>query len=306
MQKIKHELLSRIIESTLTRYQIDFLLCLIQKSDARGQVSGVYYLDIHKEIGCGVSTVYVIVKELEKKGFIKVSKSDSKDMDITILGNDFTDENGNIVYKNYLDINKKIMHDREFKKLGAVEKKAALYLMRRCITGKVWLQTGNVFNILSDLLKSNNTKNRKKDKSNIHISVRAAKACMKVLKKWFNMGVRKNKQKNMDVINILKETASGKPKVQKHKKGKLVQENAYAMFYYHRHFVKTICRRAGIATSPLNLNDTADLIQQYERTAISVGKDIFDLIKAAILNNCGETLKSIAVHKALKESIKQF
>lgn len=306
MQKVKYKLLDKIIKSTLTRCQLNFLLCLLQKCDARGQIKGVYYLDIYKEIGCGVSTVYVIIKELEKKGFITINKSDSRDMDITILGNDFTDEKGDIVYADYLDLNKQILHDPEFKKLGAVEKKAALYFLKRCPKEeKVWFKTGNLFKILSQLIESNNTKNRKKDKSNIHISARTAKACMKVLKKWFNVGIRVNKKKDMDVVNILK-GAIDKPKVQKHKRGKLVNETAHALFFHHRHFVKTVCRRAEIVTSPLNLNDTAELIQQYERIAISVGKDIFNLIKTAILSTCGETLKSIAVHKALKESIKQF
>lgn len=300
MQRIKFTLLQRMLKESLTRFEFDFLIYLVQRCDHNGMVEGIYYLDVKDEIGCKTSTFYLILKNLEEKNYIKIARRDRNDMDIILLDNKFAlTAEGEIDYRDYLNINKAIFGDNEYKKLRVGAKKVILYFLLRLGAGrkpKEWQH--DIIENLSDVIRTDkidmellrSTGKRERMKA----STRVIKKYFDLIKKWFNVEYKANKLKDKDAYSIKKD-ADAKQKVIKKKGGKLVNENAYALFFRDKHLVHVICRRNGIKHTKQNLINAAQLINQYGKKAIEEGKNILHIIENAILN-CGDTLNSRSVH----------
>ena len=291
MQKIKYELIKRIIKEPLTSLEFNFLLYLAKICDQKGEVSGIYYSSIKKELECSSAKFYQLRDSLTDKGFITWEKNHGADIDIKLIGNDFTVD-GEVVYKDYLNINISILNDKSFLALRVGAKKMALELIKRAIAGqnnKIWYIPYNQY---------------KKYATMINVSIRMITSYFNDLKKWIHIGHNiQSKNKLYDVVTILA-GAVKTPQCIGTKRGQCKSIEIYPEQYQHQHMVETFCRRNKIKTNKLNLRDTAGLMQQYYKAAKELGKSIFNMLVKAISNTSSGELNSISVHKALINIIK--
>lgn len=129
---IKVEIVPGIFEEreipNVTATEIDLLLYLSKIEDTFGNVKGLYYKDVCKDLDCCKQTFYNALKGLETKGYIAINFNykEQKYWDLTILNNIFTNEKDD--KKSYLNTNKKIFYTTEFRNLKANEKKLVIHL----------------------------------------------------------------------------------------------------------------------------------------------------------------------------------
>ena len=146
MNKMKRNLVFKILNSNITSYEFDLIIFLTTIQEEDGTVASIYYKNIKDNLKCSVATVYNIINGLEKKGFVKKEKNSphGEDFNIRILDNDFSkdifpvknDNNGEIIdwkkkYTDYIDTDFVFLYNSEFRKLPLGAKKLALYYLQR-------------------------------------------------------------------------------------------------------------------------------------------------------------------------------
>lgn len=292
MQKIKFSLVNRIINENITSLEYDFLLYAAKVCDEKGSIKGLYYAELAKELHCCNAEFYLLRDNLTKKGFIKWEKKDGSDIDITLIDNNFIDDNGQIIYKDYLNTNISILNDKAFLQLPVGAKKVALELLKRFSASqnnKLWYSAFNLCKVFVKL---------------IGVSYRTIKNYFKILKKWISVGYNViANQKKYDIVTLLKNAMTVPQMISTNKK-KCKSQKAYPEFFAHKHFIKMFCRRFKIMNEEINLNDTAKLIQQYKGFAKEIGKNTYDIICKAILNTKDLMLNSKNVHNSLRNILK--
>lgn len=299
MQKIKRELYDKIIQSNLSKLEISLLFYLAKRCDAHGEVKGIYYAEVSEEIGCYVATFYDIRNSLLEKGFITCTKNNSADIDMTLIGNSFMDENGQEEYKNYIDINIAIFQDQNFFKLKAGAIKVAMELIKRVAAQEGITASNSLYWNAEDAEKRRKLFYKHGNiqltlAKCIHVGVRMIQKYLTLLQKW--IGTYQSKEGSHDVITVMK-SALGYEEYQVSPKKK---KRSYAERVTYLHFVKTICRRNKIKAEEQHLSDTADLIRQYATKAKESSKNIFLQISKAILYTRTNMLNSYNVHSTLR------
>ncbi len=127
--KIKHANLNKIINKC-TGKEIDFILDIAQYQDEQGNIKGIDYKTICKNINICKSTFFKFLLELQKKEIIEINylEQEYSFWDVKIIDNDFSDEES---YKEgYLNINNDFLHSKEFLKLTKGEKIIVLNLFK--------------------------------------------------------------------------------------------------------------------------------------------------------------------------------
>lgn len=74
MNKMKRNLVFKILNSNITSYEFDLIIFLTTIQEEDGTVASIYYKNIKDNLKCSVATVYNIINGLEKKGFVKKEK----------------------------------------------------------------------------------------------------------------------------------------------------------------------------------------------------------------------------------------
>lgn len=298
MRKIKTELYNWIIsDKTLSRLELRLLFWLAAHQDEKGNVTGIYFKDIADELHCSVSGFYRVRDSLTEKEYITWDKSDSADMDIKLYDNDFVVD-GEIVYKNYVDIDIAMFRDDKFFEIKAGAIKLAMYFVKRIAAAgavtmtnsksgvpkeaeskrKLWY---NPLNLLSDIKAKLFCKDN-----------RSAKEYMEELKPWIQEGFVQSEGSKYRVVTVLKKSI-----LKSEGKKEYPEKDA------NEQCVKMFCRRNKIEHNKKNLKDTADLIWQYRKYA-ALGKfNIRTLLCKAIENTCSTVLNSYNVHKSLRNLI---
>ncbi len=134
MRKLKAEVIHNLIAAHPTSKEVDFIVWISRYQDSAGLVRGVYYKSVCEELQISPQTFYNVLRGLEVKGVIEVSKDNtySGDWDIRIIDNDYSKEPVRRGQKadNYLDMGKEIFYNREFFQMKAKEKlMTMLYIM---------------------------------------------------------------------------------------------------------------------------------------------------------------------------------
>lgn len=167
MNKMKRNLVFKILNSNITSYEFDLIIFLTTIQEEDGTVASIYYKNIKDNLKCSVATVYNIINGLEKKGFVKKEKKSphGEDFNIRILDNDFSkdifpvknDNNGEIIdwkkkYTDYIDTDFVFLYNSEFRKLPLGAKKLALYYLNRYVssgkekTDRFWYSSKHYLN----------------------------------------------------------------------------------------------------------------------------------------------------------------
>lgn len=291
MRKVKYNLYNKIEnDSTLSRLELCFLFYLLSHQDEYGGVTGLYYKDVIQTLGCSVSGFYLVRDSLVKKGYIKWDKSATCDMDIIIFDNNFA-ENGRVEYRDYVDINISIFNNKSFFKCKAGAIRTAMYLVKRTAAA------GAVTQANSHACDSKEAESKRKLwfkgrqdietlKSIIGVSVREIKEYLKQLKEFISNARVQKDGKYYQVFTV-------------HKKS-LVHPAGYAEQKHNRQVIRSFCRRNRIEYEEKHLNDTADLIRQYQKTADTAGVGMLTYLCLAIQNACSTVLNSYNTHRALR------
>lgn len=311
MQKIKRDLYDRLILEKLSKLELAFIFLLAKNCDENGNVEGIYYAETSKKLNCSEAMFYLLRDSLEKKKFISWTKNNSADIDVKLLGNEFTvDENNEIEYKEYIDINIEIFNEPKFFECKAKAIQLMLYIVK-CVASKGAITLANTKSANPRIAQSKRTiwtddidKKYKELASLLGVTRRAIKEYIIDLAKWMevkksNDNVTNDKHKDKDIIVVLKD-ALIKPKYQANKNSKKNEKNIYPERYRYLHFISTIVRRNKIISDKNNISDIADLIFQYIKISKDKNKDIFTIIKRIVCNNEMVELNTFKVQAYLK------
>lgn len=93
MQKLKYSLVEKLIAAKVTNMELLFIISIGQFQNERGEVIGVYYRKICDMMNCSVQTYYNVLRSLQEKRIIEVTKKTESDCDILIQDNSFEDGN---------------------------------------------------------------------------------------------------------------------------------------------------------------------------------------------------------------------
>lgn len=132
MYKLKNTYIDRMVSNRLTSKEIDFILHIAMYQDDTGCVISVYYKDICTSIGVSNQGFYNILNSLRDKNMISYEKKHRADIQVTLLGNDFSNRN---FEKGYLKVAETDFGAKKFQELKAGAKLLYLY-MQRFTSGK--------------------------------------------------------------------------------------------------------------------------------------------------------------------------
>jgi hypothetical protein len=129
--KIKLSTLNKI-EKKATGDEIDFLIYIGQFQNDIGQVKGIYYIDVCRNIGICNSNFFKILSSVEKKGLVRVNYENENNhglWNIDILNNIFSCEDD--FKQGYLNLNYYILHTKYFYNLTKSEKIVVMHFLTR-------------------------------------------------------------------------------------------------------------------------------------------------------------------------------
>lgn len=127
MYKLSNDYIDKMISNHLTSKEIDCLLYIARMQDESGKIYSVYYKEVCEQIKISVQKFYDIIKSLESKNLIMTEKTGTVDIRITLIGNDFTNQD---YEKGYYKVVKIDHLSDDFLKLKAGSKLLYLYMQR--------------------------------------------------------------------------------------------------------------------------------------------------------------------------------
>jgi len=259
VQKLRYEILDKLIESNVTSTEIDFLIYVSRYQNDSGIARGIYYKDLCSELGISFQSFYDLKASLSTKGIIKAEKHSYFDWDIEILDNDFSnvdyeevDENGKKKVK-YINTNHNIFYQKEFYGLKANEKILAMDFMKNCLSGygSHDIGTQNFYDKYTNLLG---------------VTKRMLQSYMQALKCFFSIGIKDKKYWITPLANVRRKFGA-KTEIET----------------YRGHIGEIICRRSKIKTvKEQEKKDTVDLLKQYLKSVNGQIDKLEDLLFIAV------------------------
>lgn len=144
MQKIKTKVLHSWLEKNLTSAEMSFLMYVSHYQNEAGTAIGIYYREVCRTLEISVQTFYNLLESLQKKEIISIQRVSDIDYDVTILGNDFSDQN---YQEGYVNTNRRVFYTKDFLTLKAPEKLMLVELMRAayCNNGRFIIEKGKFY-----------------------------------------------------------------------------------------------------------------------------------------------------------------
>lgn len=248
MQKLRNEVVNKILRAHLSKAEIDVLLEISHYQDENGTAYGVHYRDVCNAVGISVDTFYWALHGLCEKNLITAKKAAYGDWDIEIIGNNFVGKKP----LGYVSTGHDIFFNKEFLKLKANEKLIALFLIMSVgADGKKTYHKdlGDFYQFFCEAL----------DIKKLTLS-----RYLHRLKAFFNIRYDKN--------IILIKPGSDVEKWQAPKDNEILAE----------HIMKVAVRRNKATSSSEILKETAALIGQYARICREKSKNICAVFLSAV------------------------
>lgn len=234
VQKLKNRVVDKMLQSHLTKAEVDFMLEISHYQDDTGKIYGVYYKSICDAIGISYQTFYVTIDSLVAKGLINCERSRYGDWNIVICDNDFSYRDA--TKEGYVSTAHKLFTQRSFHRLKAKEKLLALQLVKICGTsGHYYININEFYKKYAEMLE---------------VSIRSIQIYLGKLKEFFSVVLCKKNywmKAKQDVINntdSYRETDVEK---------------------FSKHLGKVACRRNKVSYTMKNFKDTIDLIRQHSQ-----------------------------------------
>lgn len=288
MQKLKYNVLDKLILNNVTSAEIDFLLYVSRYQNDKGVSKGIYYRNMCKEIGISFQSFYDLKTSLTEKRIIKAEKNSYYDWDITILDNDCSDPES--YQEGYINTNHNIFYSSDFYSMKAGAKLLAMEFMKISFSGR------GCYNIGSSKFYDKYTKIFK-------VTKRVIQNYMQDLKSFFSIGL---KEKQYWITPLAK--------VRRNIGSRTEASN------YRSHIGDVICRRGKIKSVTKDaLKDTVDLLKQYKASVNGEVEVLEELLVQAIkksLEKANEGIRNTSkwirelkpklVHKYLIEQLKEY
>lgn len=128
MQKLKNQVVDKMMRSHMTKAEVDFMLELSHFQDDKGKILGVYYKNVCTAIDISYETFYVTLDSLVNKGLLRKEKACYGDYDIVILNNDCSYPGAH--QEGYVNTGIDLFYNQDFKKLKAGEKLLAMQFLK--------------------------------------------------------------------------------------------------------------------------------------------------------------------------------
>lgn len=251
MQKIRNNVLERLMKACLSRAEIDFILYISHYQDDSGRVIGLYYKNVCKALEISYQTFYDVLRNLEKKGIISAQKAFYGDWDVTILDNQFEKE-----YSGYISTGNDIFINKDFLKCKAKEKLLAMEFLKIVKNP----QNGGKYCISRE-------KFLEKYGAILHVTKRILMRYLQSLKRFFSIGLKAGKY----FIRLKKEYAE---KEISKKDKELIKE----------HVSGVVFRRQKATYTENEFRDTAQLLIQY---ASRLGDGLIQKFGEAVAESIG-------------------
>lgn len=275
--RIKYSLLPKL--RNLTNREMDFFLYIARYQDRRGFVVGVHNKAVCRATGMCKQSFYTSMRGLAEKGVITYDRNDN-DYDIMILGNDFAYENA--WKEGYINLQRKVFHQKKFQTLKANEKYLLMELLKRTNESSktsFHIYTKNFYRKLTELLG---------------VTKRVIRSYLHSLRRFFSVGIRDGQY----YITYLHSVFGPKEETMR------IDNQDY------EHFVKVHCRRKRIEYTDQELHDTAWLLKEYRDRYKDVDlslQELREMLAEAIGRSVEQKASSMRrlnakyVHKLLRE-----
>lgn len=258
MQRLSLGILEKMFREKLTGCEISFLLCVSRYQDKGGQVRGVYYKELSREMGCSYPCFYAAMRSLEGKGFISLEKNSYFDYDITIHGNDYrandiyADGAENARRKPYVNTRHEIFYKRTFHKM-----KPGAQLMAMDFMGVARL-SGGVHSIRVENFF-------KKYQVLLGVTARTLRVYITQLKEFFSIGIKNGKYWI-------------RPKAGAYRDGGNTEADNF-----NEQQIRMVCRRNRIqAADEKEVGEVRTLVRQYGKKAAAAGRDALATVLEAV------------------------
>lgn len=228
--RIKYSLLPKL--RNLTNREMDFFLHIARYQDRSGFVVGVHNQAVCRATGMCKQSFYTSMRGLAEKGVITYDRNDN-DYDIMILGNNFAYENA--WKEGYINLQRKVFHQKKFKALKANEKYMLMEFLKRTNESSktsFHIYTKNFYRNFIGFLG---------------VTKRVIRAYLHSLRRFFSIGI-KNGQYYITYRHSVFD-----PK----------EETIHIDDQDYEHLVKVHCRRKRIEYTDQQLHDTAWLLKEY-------------------------------------------
>lgn len=288
MQKLRYNVIEKLIANNVTSSEIDFLLYVSRYQNEKGIAKGIYYRDLCKTLGVSFQTFYDLKASLCVKGIIKAEKNSYYDWDITILDNDCTDPAS--YQEGYINTNHDIFYNPTFFTMKSGAKILAMIFLKISFSGR------GSYNIGVSKFYDKYTKL-------LGVTKRIVQNYMQLLKSFFSIGI---KEKQYWITPLAKVYRSN---------GARTEANNY-----RNHLGNVICRRGKIKQyTNAALKDTVDLLKQYTGSVNGQSGLLEELLVNAVRKSVERAnegvknttkwireLKPKLVHKCLLDELREY
>lgn len=270
MSKLCSRVVYKLIDKNCTSKEIQFMLFLAQYQDKDGICHGIYYKDAMNETPCCKQSFYAILKSLQEKEIISVTRESQVDYDILIIGNTEDDIKAS---GQYLYARTPILHTDAFRDMPAFAKMIAIDLILLVGANRGAWDIGK-----------NKFKERYFDSDFLP---------QKIEWKTFLAYIREIK-KILMVKPVLNSKGGIKYviKLKLNKKEQRPHDNRSDSELSNEYYLKRLCLRSKFSfINTANLIDAAGYLTQYFYEAKKLGKDIFKVLKWAFESSIEKTRK---------------
>lgn len=270
--RIKYEVLDKL--KSLTNKEMDLFVHIARHQSLSGIVYGLHHKDACTSCNMSKQSFYNALYALSNKGIITYKKQSDIDYDVTIIDNNFDGPNG-FKQGGYINLHKKFVKGKKFKKLKANEK----YLLFSFI--KVAYKPGRAYTVeLENFYKS--------FASQLGIMVRTLRYYLQSLKEFFKV---------LRVKGCYRIVA---------KECLLDPEDETSDDIEYKNFVNSMCRRYKLHKDEESIYETAKLIKQYRGTCKSLGLDIYYILRKCISYSTvlHTELKYKYIHQLVRSELK--
>lgn len=264
--RIKYSLIEKL--SGLTKSEMDLLLYAARYQSVAGEIDGLYYGDVMRATGMCKQSFYNGLQGLVRKGIIRIREHTDVDYSITILDNSF--ESG---YREYVNLNRQVFRTKAFQELKANEKWLFLEFLKNThgASGSFAMLLKNLYHKYMRILR---------------VQRKVITGYLRSLKAFFSIGIKGGKY----YINYKK--AVCEPRCSASENRQLLLQR-----------VRTVYRRNKVKEpDDQDLQDGADLLQQYRERAELAGFKILDVFEAAV-RKCGRHLSLAYINNLIQQNL---
>ena len=278
--KLRYQVISKL--NNLSNSEMKLFIYLVQsENQSTGLVEGVYYRDVMKHTCICKQSFYNALKGLEEKKIVTVQKNSAVDYDVLILDNACPTERERS--DGYINLNRKVFHSKEFRKLKAHEKYLLFEFLKRTHEGRGSMRI-KVKHFYEEFV------------SLLCVKKRVFRSYLHNLKKFFSIGIKNGNYYITYLHSVFKKCNVRDPEWKSERSWHLEQ------------LVKKECHRLHISYTDEALSDTAYLAVQYKEymeKPKDVLKSLMNCIRTSIagIRYSERELENRYVHRLMKKEI---